>query len=168
MRRDPGNCILVLAMTIAANAWGQAATSPPNGDPAIATTYAIGSEACERARRTAIEHGDFSGKPRCVPGATDQRRADTEASVDIESRFRNPPRYPKAAIDENRSGRTVVLVTVDEQGMPTGFSIDQSSGSADIDEAALTAARRWRYRPAIRDGRPQPGEVRVPLNFSPN
>ena len=36
---------------------------------------------------------------------------------------------------------------------------------ADLDRAAIDAARRWRFNPEVRDGVPVAGRVRVPVDF---
>jgi TonB family protein len=172
----------MLMIALAGNAWGQAATYSLIGGhfaPGIAGDHAArsriagfpdNSAACERARKIAIEAADGdAGELRCVAGAADQPLATEQAAtVDLSSKFSHPPRYPRQAAVEGRAGRVVVLVKVDAQGLPTGFSIDTSSGSADLDDAALTAARQWLYRPAFHDGQAQAGEIRVPLTFAPN
>jgi protein TonB len=33
-------------------------------------------------------------------------------------------------------------------------SVRTSSGSSEVDELTLAAARRWRWKPALRDGQP--------------
>lgn len=49
-------------------------------------------------------------------------------------------------------GTLVVLVTIDADGHVTGVSISRSSGSSYIDRAADRAARKSRFKPAVKNG----------------
>lgn len=80
----------------------------------------------------------------------------------------NPaPTYPRAALRRRESGTVVLRVRVDPGGVPADVSLVQGSGSRYLDRAASEAVRRWRFRPAMRDGRPVSGEVQVPIAFQP-
>ena len=76
------------------------------------------------------------------------------------------PRYPGTALRNGDSGTVLVRVEVDVNGMPAGVALVQRSGSRDLDRAAMEAVRRWRFRPAQRDGRAIPGSVVVPIEFN--
>lgn len=76
-----------------------------------------------------------------------------------------PPSYPSRALRRGESGEVVLRVHVDARGVPDGIEIAASSGSRDLDRAAQRAVRRWRFRPAMRDGSPTAGVVTVPINF---
>ncbi len=58
-----------------------------------------------------------------------------------------------------------VLIAVAEDGRVTSATVAQSSGYTALDEAALAAVRRWRFRPATRDGVPISGTVRTAVHF---
>ncbi len=75
------------------------------------------------------------------------------------------PRYPPSALRRGVSGEVLLRVTVDTQGRPADIELIQSSGSRDLDRAATAAARRWRFRPALRDGVAVEGAVNVPIVF---
>jgi len=49
--------------------------------------------------------------------------------------------------------------------VPINVTVAASSQSRDLDRAALDAVRRWRFRPAQRDGQPVAGTVVVPIEF---
>lgn len=84
------------------------------------------------------------------------------APVAIES---PSPRYPARALRRGESGEVLLRIHVDARGRPAQVDVASSSGSRDLDRAARTAARRWRFRPAMSGGNPVPGVVDVPITF---
>ena len=77
------------------------------------------------------------------------------------------PEYPATALRRGRSGTVVLSVQVDATGRPARVRIAQRSGTRELDRAALEAVQRWRFRPAMSNGQPVPGQVEVPIEFSP-
>jgi len=73
-----------------------------------------------------------------------------------------PPRYPPSM----NTGEVVLKVDVAADGTATGVVVDRSSGHADLDEAAMDAARQWKFVPAYKDGKAVAGQVRVPVRFA--
>jgi len=79
----------------------------------------------------------------------------------------NPkPVYPDSARRRSRQGRVILRVEVGPDGAAGTVAVDESSGDADLDAAALDAVRRWRFRPALRNGFPVAAQVRVPVRFA--
>ena len=76
------------------------------------------------------------------------------------------PRYPRAAQRRGESGTVLLRVHVGADGRPVAVDLVQSSHSRDLDRAAAEAVRRWRFRPALRDGQPVPGIVQIPVTFN--
>ncbi|MFO0659990.1 MAG: TonB family protein [Polyangiaceae bacterium] len=74
--------------------------------------------------------------------------------------------YPESALKERRHADVEVDVDIDEEGHVTNVSIHKSGG-ADLDEAAMKAARAWTFDPATRHGRPIAAKIRIPFHFSP-
>lgn len=77
------------------------------------------------------------------------------------------PRYPPAALRRGESGSVVLRVHVGVDGVPYDVDIVDSSRSRLLDRAAIDAVRRWRFRPAQRDGQAVIGQVQVPISFDP-
>lgn len=75
------------------------------------------------------------------------------------------PAYPLRALREGASGTVLVLAHIGPDGVPTSTQVAQSSGSRELDRAALQGVRQWRFEPAIADGHPSVGEVVVPIDF---
>lgn len=78
-----------------------------------------------------------------------------------------PPRYPRQALRTGATGKVVLRVLVDEQGLPREVSIETSSGHAVLDRAAREQVlSKWRFHPATHQGRPIPAYALVPIGFS--
>lgn len=73
-----------------------------------------------------------------------------------------PPRYPVSG----NEGKVLMRLIIGTDGRVTGVVLDRSSGFDDLDQAAMTAARGWRFEPAIEAGRAVVSAVRVPVEFS--
>jgi protein TonB len=61
--------------------------------------------------------------------------------------------YPAAARRAHREGVVIVRAEVLETGNVGGAEVRESSGCADLDEAALKAAKEWTFEPALVNGR---------------
>jgi periplasmic protein TonB len=78
----------------------------------------------------------------------------------------NPtPAYPERARRQGIEGTVLIKISVDGDGAPTGAIIATSSGHDLLDEEALRTVWRWRFRPAVLNGRAVPGLVVVPIIF---
>lgn len=83
-------------------------------------------------------------------------------------RYRNTPapKYPPAARRERQEGVVLLAVEVGTNGRPTAVTVKQSSGVAILDEAAVSAVRRWTFEPARSAGLPAASTVEIPVRFS--
>ena len=70
------------------------------------------------------------------------------------------PAYPAAAIARGLSGKVVLEIDVGVNGKPAAVSV---VGVFDAD--AVAAAWNWQFSPAMDDGKPVAGKVRVPVHF---
>jgi protein TonB len=86
-----------------------------------------------------------------------------------DNRFRNkPPIYPNDAAIRGEHGSVLLLIHVSEAGTATGVDVVQSSGVASLDQAALTAVRKWRFHPALREGETVPFDMPFRFVFEAN
>ncbi|HJW73799.1 MAG TPA: energy transducer TonB [Geothrix sp.] len=74
------------------------------------------------------------------------------------------PIYPEMARRAHVQGTVVLLMTVDEAGVPTQVQV--LDGHPALQDAASRAARQWRFVPAQLDGRAVAASFRLTLKFS--
>jgi protein TonB len=75
------------------------------------------------------------------------------------------PVYPMASRMRREEGRVVVLVRISAQGRVEDARVDTSSGYSRLDDSALDAARRARFKPLMRNGVALPAMARLPFDF---
>jgi protein TonB len=76
-----------------------------------------------------------------------------------------PPAYPILSRRRREQGRVLLQVRVDDRGLPEQVEVQQGSGHARLDQAALDAVRRWRFVPARRGDAAISASVLVPILF---
>jgi protein TonB len=67
---------------------------------------------------------------------------------------RGVDRYPSASIKAKESGTVVMKICVTSQGSVDRVELAHSSGFPRLDQAALSMAAEYRFRPAMREGHP--------------
>ena len=78
---------------------------------------------------------------------------------------RTPPVYPADLAKQGITGRVMLIVDVAIDGSASAVKVDRSAGDERLDAAALQAARQWTFKPLVKDGKPVPSQVRVPIDF---
>jgi protein TonB len=79
----------------------------------------------------------------------------------------NPaPDYPALSRRLGEQGKVLLHVQVTADGAAASVSLQASSGSSRLDEAALSAVKQWRFVPAKRGGQTVRASVVVPVSFS--
>jgi protein TonB len=74
-----------------------------------------------------------------------------------------PPIYPVEAHLGEAEGTVVLKAVVDEDGKVEGLRLIE--GNAALASAAMQAVKQWRYRPYVRDGKAQPFQTVVIVDF---
>jgi TonB family protein len=75
------------------------------------------------------------------------------------------PAYPPAAVPDKRQGQVIVRIVVSETGdVETAEVI---SGNPVLANAAVDAAKQWKFKPYIRNGQPVKAAVKLPFDFAP-
>jgi len=77
------------------------------------------------------------------------------------------PTYPPLALRDGTTGLVLLRIEVDATGRPVTGSIERSSGSRLLDQAALKfVLARWHFNPALRAGTPISAVALVPISFT--
>lgn len=78
-----------------------------------------------------------------------------------------PFRYPTVLYDRKVQGNVTLRLFVDSTGRvwPESTLVTQSSGSAELDTAAVRGSEALRFRPAFKDGLPMNVRVAFPVFF---
>lgn len=77
-----------------------------------------------------------------------------------------PPSYPKSAVEQRQVGVVNLRVEVDAQGRPADVQVLSATNPGVFDAVSVAAARSWTYRPAMRNGKPVAGAVKIPITFA--
>jgi periplasmic protein TonB len=79
--------------------------------------------------------------------------------------FKFEPAYPPESRRLDESGSGMLKVLIDEEGLPRSAEIIQSSNYRRLDQTALGAAKKSRFRPYTANGRAQAVYVLLPFEF---
>lgn len=116
-----------------------------------------------QAANTVTTQSDRSGhisQPSGQPGKT---------STTVEARpmyhQNRKPTYPQLARKRNWQGVVMLAVRVSEQGAVEKIRIQKTSGYDLLDSAALTAVKKWKFLPGMKDGVKTVMEIIVPVHF---
>lgn len=115
--------------------------SPPAGTPDGATTTQAPRQGPPRDQPVTVSNIEYLG-----PGPA--------------------PVYPMASKRRREEGRVTVLVVIDTQGTIEKATVVSSSGFPRLDEAALDALRRVRFKPYTRNGVAYTVQARIPFDFN--
>ncbi|WP_027180088.1 energy transducer TonB [Maridesulfovibrio bastinii] len=76
-----------------------------------------------------------------------------------------PPKYPFGAKRKHVEGQVVVRMLVNSKGIPTNLSINSSTPPGIFEQAALNAAKRWKFKPGRYNGKNVDTWVLLPFKF---
>jgi protein TonB len=75
------------------------------------------------------------------------------------------PTYPAQSRRLGETGRVTVRVFIDPTGAAKDVRVDRGSGHPRLDEAALVAVQRARFKPSTENGLPLAGWAFIPIDF---
>lgn len=78
--------------------------------------------------------------------------------------LRAEPEYSEEARKAKYSGSVWLSVIVDTDGTATSIRVVRSLGMG-LDEKAIEAIRKWRFRPAMSNGKPVRVHAQIEINF---
>ncbi len=97
----------------------------------------------------------------CLPYVYGQS-SDTPASLKLGN---EKPQYPGMSKRLNEQGTVILRVLVKSDGSVGSINIKSSSGFPRIDKAAEDAVWRWKFNPAVKDGKPIDEWYQVPITM---
>jgi TonB family protein len=74
------------------------------------------------------------------------------------------PEYSEEARKAKWQGTVVLSLIVDETGLAQQIKVSRSLGMG-LDQKAIEAVQKWRFRPGMKDGKPVPVYATVEVNF---
>ncbi len=74
------------------------------------------------------------------------------------------PEYSEEARKAKWQGTVEMQIVVDEHGMPKEMKVTRALGLG-LDQKALEAVAKWRFKPGMKDGKPVPVIATVQVNF---
>jgi TonB family protein len=74
------------------------------------------------------------------------------------------PKFTQEARNAKIAGNVLVNLIVDQNGIPTNVRVVRGVGHG-LDEKAVEAASKYRFKPAMEHGQPVPVEINVEINF---
>ena len=101
-----------------------------------------------------------------VENSLDSGITEPLVGVHLEYEIAPPPPYPLEAIRSSLTGTVLLRVLVDVDGKPIDVRIERSSGHRVLDAAARKQVlAKWRFRPAMQDGRTVQAIGLIPVDF---
>lgn len=127
--------------------------------------------------------GEGVGKPEPVPNAVEgpgKEPAPPPAEVEAPKHVstladrstpelisgRKTPKYPESARDKGIEGTVTIEYTINTEGNIAGAKVTSSSGSSDLDKAALETVQSRKYKPAVQAGIPRNYRKRETFRFA--
>ncbi|MGK5056281.1 TonB family protein [Janthinobacterium sp. LB2P49] len=104
--------------------------------------------------------------PALPPAPQEQRSGASSWEGKVLARMERFRRYPTASRARHEQGVVYLRCRIDRDGQVLAASIERSSGSAALDQAALDTLQRAAPLPRIPLERPDPLELSIPVEFS--
>jgi protein TonB len=137
-------------------------SSPPPEAPEASDSQTIATPSSETPSPSQSETpGVADAKPEPAPPTAEIAPPAFNATY-----LQNPaPRYPLMARRNGEQGTVTLRVLVTREGLPARVSIERSSGSSQLDGAALETVKTWRFVPARQGQESIEAWVLVPIVF---
>jgi protein TonB len=98
-----------------------------------------------------------------MKGGDDAFGGDLDSPPVPTSKF--PASVPSSVQSKGIGGKVLVACVIDDAGKIISTKIRQSSGHAELDNCALAAVAKWKFKPATKGGRKVRANCVVPFNF---
>lgn len=130
--------------------------------------------ACASSQRT--PSASLPPCPEVMAGTDSAAFSPREVETPEDTRLLNVRAVQRALIEEygpmvrssgpTPQGRAMVRMLISPTGEVMDALIEQSTGSRDLDQAALRVARRYQWEPVVVNGCTVPAWVEVPISFA--
>jgi protein TonB len=104
--------------------------------------------------------------PAAAPAAAQDTRNSVVSASTLKALRRAEPEFPAQALEKLQSGWVEMEFTVARDGTVQDVSITASEPRRTFDSAALSAMRRWRFAPVLRDGQPVEQRATMRMRFT--
>jgi len=135
-----------------------------------ATTIAPPVVGKPEANKSSATRPSDSKKDAAAPTSSDAQLPGENSAIILSSKgaekrlaYSFPPKYPVEARSGGAEGTVVLKAVVDENGKVEDLRLVE--GNAILATAAIQAVKQWRYRPYLRDGKAQPFQTVVIVDF---
>jgi protein TonB len=145
---------------------GPATPTAPTAPPPVTTAPTAPPKAVEAPRE--IARVDKPAAPitkLATPAPMPKQPVFTEAEPALPLEQEPQPTIPDDLRAEALDKTCVVVCTVSPDGKATDVKVSQSSGNSELDNLALDAARKWKFKPGTRDGEPIESTVNLHIEF---
>lgn len=78
--------------------------------------------------------------------------------------YKIEPEYSEEARKAKHQGTVVLYIVVDDKGTPQNLRVIRPIGLG-LDEKAIEAVQKWRFKPGLKDGRPVAVAATIEVNF---
>jgi TonB family protein len=99
-------------------------------------------------------HGVCHGKASDAPGCITLPRVTHDRGPD----------YPEEERQLRHHGTVILQVVVGPDGLPSNIGVLRTLGPK-FDDSAIAAVKKWRFSPAMKDGKPVAVQIKVEVNF---
>lgn len=106
-------------------------------------------------------------KPQPEPKAETKVAAKLKEPVftSVEATYSPQPAIPDDLRNDVLTASMIAEFAVQSDGTPGEIKVVKSTGNKELDDIALETARKWRFKPATRDGQATEGRVRLHIDF---
>jgi len=113
-----------------------------------------------------FQSGRIGGKGGGGGLGADMDQAFSMADLDQKPRavYQPAPAYPAALRSRKIDGVVTVIFVVDANGRVANAKVEKSTDPA-FDKPALDAVRKWKFEPAMKEGRKVSAKMRAPIRF---
>ena len=130
--------------------------------------YAAARRWMSEAREVGADNAGTAAVEREIAAA--QEAANRANEIVTESSLQRtrhaPPEYPTAAREKGTTGWVDILFTVRSDGTVGDVRVAGAEPAGIFEQAAMTAVRKWRYQPVVRDGRAVDQRARLRIRFA--